>query len=65
MKRVRVWAPRLSTRMPVRAKRAVGQDESFDPAPGVVVSRWLIVGSAVLGVLVACQLVVGIVVVSQ
>lgn len=44
MNRLRVWAPKLTARRPVRASRAVGEVEPFEPGEETFPVGWVVTG---------------------
>lgn len=56
MNRLRIWAPKLTVLRPVRARRAIAQDEPFEPDEERFPVGWIVTG-AVLAVVDAAGLV--------
>ena len=56
MKRLRVWAPKLTALRPLRARRAIAQDEPLEMAEERFPVGWIVTG-AVLAVVDAAGLV--------
>lgn len=63
MHRITVHSPSLTTRRPVRARRAVAQDAPAEYSPDRQPSAWLVNLATVMGLVALSALIVAVVVV--